>query len=70
MQEISVQPESYQDYKQTKADIRQQRTDREALVKRIAQLEEQTETQREKATFCEKCLAEMEMQKAEVVMAR
>lgn len=30
-----VQPEIYQDYKQTKADIRQQRTLREALVKKI-----------------------------------
>ncbi len=38
--QTSVQPEIYQDYKQTKTDIRQQRTDREVLVKRIAQLKE------------------------------
>lgn len=55
-----VNPEIYSDYKQMKADIRQQRHDKDQLLKTIDGLKKSTETQREKAEFCETRVSEME----------
>lgn len=57
-----VNPEIYADYKQMKADIRQQRHDREQHLKLIDNLKKNTEIQREKVDFCESRISEMETQ--------
>lgn len=57
-----VKPEIYADYKQMKADIRQQRHDKELLVKTIDSLKKSTEAQREKVAFCDTRIQEMEQQ--------
>lgn len=57
-----VQPEIYCDYKQMKGDIRQQRHDRELLLKTIDTLSYQTECQRDKVATCERRISEMELQ--------
>ena len=45
-----------------KADIRQQRHDKEQLLKTIDGLTKQTEVQREKVNFCDIRIVEMETQ--------
>jgi len=45
-----------------KADIRQQRHDKEQLLKTIDGLSKQTEIQREKVNFCDTRIVEMETQ--------
>lgn len=45
-----------------KADIRQQRHDKEQLLKTIDGLTKQTEVQREKVNFCDTRIVEMETQ--------
>lgn len=57
-----VNPEIYCDYKQMKSDIRQQRYDRELLLKTFETLKQQTECQRDKVSTCERRIAEMELQ--------
>lgn len=57
-----VKPEIYSDYKQMKSDIRQQRHDKEQLLKTIDGLSKQTDTQRDKVNFCDARIVEMETQ--------
>ena len=57
-----VKPEIYGDYKQLKNDIRQQRHDKEILLKNIDTLKKQTDVQKEKVAFCDQRVQEMETQ--------
>lgn len=60
--QAEVNPEIYKDYKQMKSDIRQQRHDKDLLLKTIDTLKKQTEGQREKVNMCDGRVAEMETQ--------
>lgn len=58
----SAQPEIYADYKKIKNDIKEQRYEKELLLKEIETLRRLTEEQRAKVAFCNSRLAEMEEQ--------
>ena len=58
----SAQPEIYADYKKIKNDIKEQRYEKELLLKEIETLKRLTEEQRAKVAFCNSRLSEMEEQ--------
>ena len=58
----SINEEIYADYKTLKENMRQQRFDREQLMKQIDFLKRESETQRQKSEFIEARIAEMELQ--------
>lgn len=58
----NVQPEIYADYKKLKNNIKEQRYEKELLMKDIDILKRQTEEQRAKVSFCQQRLHEMEEQ--------
>ena len=57
---IDVQPEIYSDFKQLKADIKEQKLERQFLQKTLEQLYRSTEEQRAKVKFCKERIAAME----------
>jgi len=57
----SINEEIYADYKTLKENMRQQRFDREQLMKQIDFLKRESETQRQKSEFIEARVAEMEL---------
>jgi hypothetical protein len=58
----SINEEIYADYKTLKENMRQQRFDREQLMKQIDFLKRESETQRQKSEFIDARIAEMELQ--------
>jgi hypothetical protein len=57
---IDVQPEIYSDFKQLKADIKEQKLERQMLQKTLEQLYRSTEEQRAKVEFCKDRIIAME----------